>query len=167
MRLFISYSHDDLDQVTELAEELSGRGHQPWFGEKLMPGDNWQSDLRRAIEASDGLVYALSPNSTVKEWCRWECAQAIQLNKPIIPILLQDTPNIPDTLGGYTVPNFEDGATEAFVNSLNTVFGHIEAFKLPVTNMDAPEKPRGIPAQAMETTVPPGVRGETIDDSEG
>jgi hypothetical protein len=126
-----------------------------------MPGDDWQSDLRRAIDKSDALVYALSPDSAVKEWCRWECAQAVALNKPIIPVLLQPTPNIPDTLGGYSVPNFERGATETFVNDLNRILASMDAFTLPVTNMDAPENPRGIPAQAMETTVPPGMRGET------
>ncbi len=161
MRLFISYAHADLQQVTELAEELHSRGHEPWYGEKLMPGDDWQSDLRRAIDDSDALVYALSPDSAVKEWCRWECAQAVQLQKPIIPILLRDTPNIPDTLGNFDVPNFEQGATEDFVNDLNRVLGHMHAFTLPVTNMDAPENPRGIPAQAMETTIPPGMRSET------
>jgi len=167
MRLFISYTHDDLDQVTELAEELRARGHEPWFGEKLMPGDDWQADLRRAIGDSDALVYTLSPHSAVKEWCRWECAQAIQLNKPILPILLRPTPGIPAVLGSYPVPDFAGGATEAFVNDLNTILGHVEAFTLPITNMAAPENPRGIPAQAMETTAPPGMRGETIDDGEG
>jgi len=161
MRLFISYAHDDLDQVTELAEELRARGHEPWFGEKLMPGDDWQADLRRTIDDSDALVYALSPHSAVKEWCRWECAQAIKQGKPIIPVLLRETPGIQTTLGGYTVPDFSNGATESFVNSLNIVFGHINAFTLPITSMAAPENPRGIPAQAMETTVPPGMRGET------
>jgi hypothetical protein len=166
MKLFISYAHDDIDQVTELAEELRSRGHEPWFGEKLMPGDDWRSDLRRAIADSDALVYALSPHSAVKEWCRWECAQAIESNKPIFPVLLRDTPGIPDTLGDYTVPNFEHGATESFVTDLNRILGHMTAFTLPVTDMDGPENPRGIPAQAMETTVPPGMRGETIDDSD-
>lgn len=161
MRLFISYAHDDLEQVTELAEELHARGHETWFGEKLMPGDDWQSDLRRAIENSDALVYALSPQSAAKEWCRWESAQAVALGKPIIPVLLQETPGIPDTLGGFKVPDFSEGATETFVNDLNAIFAHIDSFTLPVTNMAAPEYPRGIPAQAMETTIPPGMRGET------
>jgi hypothetical protein len=166
MRLFISYTHDDLEQVTELAEELRARGHEPWFGEQLMPGDDWQANLRRAITDSDALVYALSPHSAVKEWCRWESAQAIKSGKPIIPILLRSTSGIPVALGGFNVPNFEQGATEAFASDLNTVLGHINAFKLPITTMAAPEKPRGIPAQAMETTVPPGMRGETIDDDD-
>ena len=167
MRLFISYAHDDVDQVTELAEELHSRGHEPWFGVKLMPDEDWQSALHGAIADSDGLVYALSPQSAVKEWCRWECAQAIQLNKPIIPVLLRDTPKVPNTLGGYPVPDFEHGATESFVNNFNRILGHMDAFTLPVTDMDAPENPRGIPAQAMESIVPPGMRGETIDDPEG
>jgi len=161
MRLFISYAHDDLEQVTELAEELRARGHEPWFGEQLMPGDDWQADLRRAIEASDALVYTLSPDSAAKEWCRWESAQAVALRKPIIPILLREMPGIPATLAGFKVPDFSNGATEFFVNDLNAAFAHLNSFTLPVTNMAAPENPRGIPAQAMETTIPPGMRGET------
>jgi hypothetical protein len=160
MRVFISYAHDDLDQVRELAEEFQSRGHETWFGEKLMPGDDWQADLRRAITDSDALVYALSPHSAIKEWCRWECARAVELGKPIIPILLRETESIPATLGGYNVPNFENGATESFVKDLNSILGHMNAFTLPVTDMDAPENPRGIPAQAMETHSPPGVRSE-------
>lgn len=166
MRLFISYAHDDVAQATELADELHARGHEPWFGEKLMPGDNWESDLRRAISDAEAFVYALSPHSAVKEWCRWECAQAVELNKPIIPVLLQETPNIPNVIGGYPVPNFEHGATESFVNDFHRILGHMDAFTLPVTNMDAPEHPRGIPAQAMETTVPPGMRSETSDSND-
>jgi hypothetical protein len=161
MRLFISYAHQDLERVMELVEELHARGHQTWFGSQLYPGDDWKHDLQRAMADCDAIIYALSPHSSVNEWCRWESAQAVKLGKPVLPVLIQETPGIASTLGGYTVPNFANGADEAFVNNLHTLFAHMDAFKLPVTDMTAPEDPRGIPAQAMETTVPPGMRSET------
>ena len=160
MRLFISYVHEDLEQVTELVEELHARGHHAWFAIRLMPGGDWKTELRMAIAESDALIYALSPHAATNDWCRWESAQAVRLAKPILPVLLHETPGIASTLGDYAVPNFTNGADETFVNNLHTILAHMDSFKLPMTDMDAPEDPRGIPAQAMETTVPPNMRGE-------
>src|SRR5262249_14063652 len=162
MRLFINYAHEDLAHVIELVEELHARGHETWFGIPLLPGEDWRTKLLQAIADSDAVIYALSLHSAVNEWCRWESAQAVNLAKPVLPVLLQETPSIPSTLGGFPVPNFANGATESFVRDLHTILAHMDVFKLPMTDLNAPEAPRGIPAQAMETTVPPNMR-EIID----
>src|SRR5215470_12507449 len=125
MRLFISYAHEDLEQVTELVDELRARGHQVWFGEPLKPGADWRTELSKAVAESDGVVYALSPHSAVKDWCHWESAQAVKLGKPVLPVLLQETPNISHTLGEFHVPDFSTGANETFVNNLHHVLAHV------------------------------------------
>lgn len=162
MRLFINYAHFDKAQVEQVVDLLRKRGHEPWF-EKLLPNRDWEADLLAAITACDGLIYALSPDSVVTEWCQWELAQAIKLNKAIVPLLVHMPVNVPQAISGIRRVDISEGLTEIAAARLLGSVGRLENFQVPSDAPPpvAPEHPRGIPAQAMETVVPPGMRGRS------
>ena len=89
MRLFISYARKDIESIRELVEILQNGGHELWMDDRLMPGQNWQQELRARIEDSDILVFVLTPSSVQSEWCQWELDVAVRARKSIMPVLLE------------------------------------------------------------------------------
>jgi len=69
MELFITYAHENLVKVRELAELLTAGGHTVWFDNQLLPGQDWKLELGNAIARSDAFVYALTKDSVASEWC--------------------------------------------------------------------------------------------------
>ena len=59
-RLFISYSHHDSDLLGELRVHLRPleRSHviAPWFDGYLIPGDDFDHEVRQALAASDRVL---------------------------------------------------------------------------------------------------------------
>ena len=94
-RLFVSYAHVDESRIGEMAALLRAGGFDPWWDDRLEPGDDWKAELRDRIEASDAFLYLLSQDSVESEWCGWELAQAVALGKPIVPILVRAGTQLP------------------------------------------------------------------------
>ncbi|MBN1201919.1 MAG: SUMF1/EgtB/PvdO family nonheme iron enzyme [Anaerolineae bacterium] len=149
MRLFISYAHVDRPLVAQLVSILRAGGCDPWFDHRLLPGQDWQAELLRAIRACDGFVYALTPESVASEWCRWEFAEAVKLGKPVVPVLLQAGTQLPDALIRLQYADFSDGATPEAVAALMGGLTRIAVRLKPGDVPPAPSQPRGVPAQAQ------------------
>lgn len=156
MRLFLAYAHGDYGQLKHLADILHDHGHATSIAFRLMPGADWQQLLTQAIDDYDAVIYAISPESVVNEWCRWQVGEGVRLGKPIFPVILRPTSGIPTRLGEHDVPDFSEGPSEAFSASLLAVLRDADDFRLPSTDMQAPQDPRGVPAQAHEAYTPPG-----------
>ena len=97
-KLFISYARVDQVRVADLVDILRSGGFEPWWDDRLEPGDDWKESLRGRIAACDGFVCVLSPDSLDSEWCQWELAQASALSRPIIPVLIRPGTSLPPTL---------------------------------------------------------------------
>src|SRR5262245_4120501 len=108
MRLFTSYAHEDIFQVTQLVELLREAGHDTWFDHRLLPGQDLQQKLLEAITEADGFLYALSPYSISSDWCQWEYAKAVELGKSIIPVLLKSDTELPDGLKRHQYADFTE-----------------------------------------------------------
>jgi tetratricopeptide (TPR) repeat protein len=153
MRLFISYAHDDEAQVEQLVDILREGGHDPWFDDHLMPGQDWKARLNREIEAADAFVYTLTSHSVKSEWCRWELARAVELGKPVIPVLLVEGTAIPNALGHYQYADFSEGATPESVARLMGGLMQV-AVRIPRKEAPrAPRNPRGVPARATQEAI--------------
>ena len=78
--LFVSYAHEDLPWVSALQEQLTERllhrlGWEcdVWQDKnKLRTGQNWPSELEKAIRGSAAFLAILSRNYQGKEWCEKE-----------------------------------------------------------------------------------------------
>ncbi|GEM_PF-4525109 len=151
MRLFISYAREDQPQVQTLVNILRDGGHDPWFDHRLLPGQDWQEELLRAIRRSDAFVYVLTPDSVASEWCQWEFARAIELGKPIVPVLLKKGTELPETLAPYQYADLSEGLTPRTTARL---MGGLSRIAITIPPENAPRvraKPGGTPARAEVT----------------
>lgn len=68
LRVFFCHASADKPAVRDLYERLSGEGFiQPWLDEEeLLPGQDWQLEIPKAVRASDVVLVCLSPQSITK-----------------------------------------------------------------------------------------------------
>jgi hypothetical protein len=55
-------------QATDLYKRLTDRGHHPWMDKhELLPGQEWPSEIRRAVERADFFIALMSRVSVTKK----------------------------------------------------------------------------------------------------
>ncbi|MGC1931965.1 MAG: toll/interleukin-1 receptor domain-containing protein, partial [Candidatus Nitrosopolaris sp.] len=65
--VFLSYAREDSDAAKRLYEDLKNDGLSPWLDkESLLPGQNWEIEIRKAIKNSRYFIALLSSNSVDK-----------------------------------------------------------------------------------------------------
>jgi tetratricopeptide (TPR) repeat protein len=65
--VFISYAREDFDAAKELYKDLKNAGLTPWLDkESLLPGEEWDFEIRKAIKKSTFFLVVLSSNSVDK-----------------------------------------------------------------------------------------------------
>jgi hypothetical protein len=66
-KIFLAHASEDKPQVREIHARLKSRGLHPWLDEvDLIPGQNWQVEIQKAIRASDIFAACLSQRSVNK-----------------------------------------------------------------------------------------------------
>lgn len=129
--IFISYSRRDLEFVTQLHQELSGRGLSAWFDqENIAVADHWRTSIAEGIRDCKLFVLVLSPDSTASVNVRKEVDLAERHNKTIVPIMWRQT-EIPVAmeyqLAGIQYIDFAETAAqknfEQIANVLNRLLG--------------------------------------------
>lgn len=148
MKLFISYARVDTAIIQDLVAKLRLGGHEPWFDHALHAGDDWQAELLAQIKACDVLVYALTDASVQSEWCVWEYAQAVELGKRVLPVLLQKGMTVPEFIDHLHYADFSAGVT---ADSVAYLLGSLTKLAQKVSKKRAPdaaEQPSGAPANA-------------------
>jgi TIR domain len=92
--VFVSYSRNDLDIVTQLIHDVQAVGINIWHDQTLTGGQRWWDNILANMRECDIFVFALSPESWDSEACKSELSYAVQLGKPILPVLVSDGINI-------------------------------------------------------------------------
>jgi TPR repeat protein len=88
LRVFISYSRDDLDFADQLTAALDFSGFECFIDrEGISGGEEWKRSLGGLISDADTVVFVLTPNSAHSAICDWEVGEATRLNKRILPIV--------------------------------------------------------------------------------
>lgn len=100
LKVFLCHASQDKPIVRDLYQRLSAEGWiDPWLDEeKLLPGQDWDMEIEKAVEATDIVIVFLSNTSVSKEgYIQKELRYAldIALEKPegaifIIPVRLDD-----------------------------------------------------------------------------
>lgn len=69
LRVFLGYASQDKQAVRNLYRQLSQTGWiDPWLDEeKLLPGQDWNGEIEKAIWSSDAVIACFSENSSTKE----------------------------------------------------------------------------------------------------
>ncbi len=69
LKVFLCHSSSDKPVVRDLYQKLSDEGWiDPWLDEeKLYPGQDWNLEIEKAVEAADAILVCLSNNSITRE----------------------------------------------------------------------------------------------------
>jgi hypothetical protein len=129
LQVFICHSSGDREFVRTLYTRLKSDGFTPWLDEEnILPGQEWDSEIRQAVRASDVVVVCLSESSITKEgYVQKEIKLALDVaeEKPegtifLIPARLEGC-QVPRRLGGWQwVDLFEVRGYERLVAALRT-----------------------------------------------
>ncbi|GAB4462333.1 MAG: hypothetical protein OHK0041_25870 [Anaerolineales bacterium] len=128
LKVFLCHASENKPIVKGLYDDLVAAGYEPWLDtEVLLPGMDWDLEIRKGMRASDSALVCLSSISVAKEGYvqkELKFAQDIQDEKPrgtifLIPLRL-DPCEIPYDLqdihwGDY----FADDGFEKLVRALN------------------------------------------------
>lgn len=67
VKIFLAHASEDKPQVSKIYASLKEQGYQPWLDKiDLMPGQNWRSEIPKAIRNSDVFLACLSSRSVSK-----------------------------------------------------------------------------------------------------
>jgi len=87
LRVFISYSRDDLKFADQLNAALNACGFECFIDrEGISGGEDWKRRLSNLIRDADTVAFVLSPSSAGSETCAWEVEEAARLGKRILPV---------------------------------------------------------------------------------
>ena len=68
LKVFLCHSKDDKRKVRDLYRRLVADGFEAWLDEeKLVPGQDWDLEIRRAVRQADAVIVCLSNDSITKE----------------------------------------------------------------------------------------------------
>ena len=96
-RVFVSHRHADMDRATAFAAALRERGLDAWLDEwEIGLGDDIVVRMEQGLADSDGGCILLSEAGVGEGWMREELSvltqRAVELEKRLIPVLLDDIP---------------------------------------------------------------------------
>lgn len=106
LRAFLCHSSGDKAPVRDLYKKLSADGFAPWLDEEnLLPGQDWDAEIRKAVRDSHVVIVCLSKASTTKAgYVQKEIKVALDVadEQPegtifIVPVRLEEC-NVPDRL---------------------------------------------------------------------
>lgn len=91
-KIFLSYSFQDRDWVSQFVNVLQENGINAWFDmESIKFGDSIHDAIADALRESNVMVLILSERSVRSPWIFFELGAAVADKKRIIPIVIDDT----------------------------------------------------------------------------
>lgn len=106
LKIFLCHSSTDKPPIRKLYERLKGDGFNVWLDEEdILPGQDWEIEITKAVRISDVVIICLSHNSITKSgYIQKEIKFALSVSeeKPegiifIIPARIEDC-GVPDRL---------------------------------------------------------------------
>jgi hypothetical protein len=116
LSVFLCHASGDKGKVRELYESLQNDGFDPWLDEEsLLPGQDWEQEIAKAVRGSDVVCACLSPHSVTKTgYVQKEIKIALDVAdlQPegaiyIIPVKLEEC-EVPERLSTWHWVNLED-----------------------------------------------------------
>lgn len=101
LKIFLCHSQEDKPEIRELYQRLISDEFDVWLDEeKLVPGQEWDLEIKKAIRDADAVIVCLSQNSITKSgYVQKELRMALDIadEKPegeiyLIPAKLEDCP---------------------------------------------------------------------------
>lgn len=150
LKVFLCHASGDKPAVRDLYKRLIAEGVDAWLDEeKLLPGQDWNDEILRALQESDAIIICLSKTSVSKEgYVQREIKEALEKAKEkpsgtifVIPSKLDDC-EIPNYLKQWQwVDLFAENGHERLMRSL----------KLRADRVGATIEPAGFESEDKET----------------
>jgi len=120
--VFLSYARTNLAVAEQLEGQLTALGLNVWRDqEQLRTGTRWPKVLGEAIAARDAFLLLWSADSAKSNFVELEWTTALALKKPILPVLIDQTP-LPPSLAAYNATSII-GKASAVANDIRGALG--------------------------------------------
>jgi len=86
LRVFISYSHEDLDLVKRLVGILEDNGLRPMWDEQFVVGPSFSEQIKTYIAHAHVFMPVITESSSGRGWVHQEIGYAMALNVPVLPV---------------------------------------------------------------------------------
>jgi len=134
LKVFLCHAHADRDAVRTLYTRLTNDGVDAWLDkEKLLPGQDWELEIKKAVREADVVVVCLSKQFNQAGFRQKEVRLALDtaMEKPegeifIIPARLEECDNLESLRKWHWVNLFEEDGYEMLMRALlarGTVIG--------------------------------------------
>ncbi|HEY9727562.1 MAG TPA: TIR domain-containing protein, partial [Chroococcales cyanobacterium] len=91
-QVFLSYADEDRATIEKIRNSLRRESITVWTNKTdIQMGEAFEEATKRGIEQADNVVYLLSPDSVISDFCQRELEYALSLNKRIIPVWVRET----------------------------------------------------------------------------
>lgn len=127
--VFLSYARSDAQIVDKIANDLQKEGFDLWFDRRnLIAGQNWQSQIEKAITEAAFVIVFISKNSLQSKWVQEEYRVAFERQQRaggtrLIPVLLEKV-ELPEFLSEIQYVDF----TESYYQGMRNL---VRALKTP------------------------------------
>ena len=88
--VFVSYAHEDAEIVFPEIRWLQQEEFNVWWDDGINPGSRWSDEIARSLEGSALLLYFCTPLSINSRHCLDEINLALDADRPMITIHLED-----------------------------------------------------------------------------
>jgi hypothetical protein len=126
LKVFLCHAHADRDPVRALYSRLAKDGVDAWLDkEKLLPGQDWELEIRKAVREADVVVVCLSKQFNQAGFRQKEVRLALDtaMEKPegeifIIPARLEECDNLESLRKWHWVDLFVEDGYEMLMRAL-------------------------------------------------
>jgi hypothetical protein len=168
LKVFLCHAHADRDAVRGLYTRLTKDGVDAWLDkEKLLPGQDWELEIRKAVREADVVVVCLSKQFNQAGFRQKEVRLALDtaMEKPegeifIIPARLEECDNLESLRKWHEVDLFEDDGYEMLMRALRA-----RAEIIGITNNGLPNLEE-VPLPAIVKTIVDGLNWDVADSSD-
>jgi TIR domain/KTSC domain len=140
LMVFLCHGSEDKARVREIYSDLLEDGAEPWLDEKnILPGQDWDTEIRKAVRKCDAILVCLSSTAANKEgYIQREIKIALDIadEKPegtifIIPVRLEEC-EVPHRLSRWQwVDYFQEDGYEKILGSLRIRANSLKNVTLP------------------------------------
>lgn len=88
--IFVSYSHEDLTQVSHVLEYVDSQGYKFWYDKGIPGGAEWDELIETKIARCQFLLVFVSSSSINSKYVRREVKFADLMNKIVLAVMLED-----------------------------------------------------------------------------
>jgi tetratricopeptide (TPR) repeat protein len=126
LKVFLCHAHADRDRVRALYDRLTKDGVEAWLDkEQLLPGQNWELEIRKAVRETDLVIVCLSKQFNQAGFRQKEVKLALEtaMEKTddeifIVPARLEECDTLESLRRWHWVDLFEAGGYEKLTQTL-------------------------------------------------